>query len=261
MAGGRARAHCTALRRRLGRALPHGRAHLYAFPSETLDPARRHWRRAKRPRRSLVGACRLACRTSLAERHEKGHRGGLSRRHETGQKSMTTEIRHIVFDVGKVLVNWERDRPYREIIPDEAERRRFLEEICSMEWHQTLDEGAGIDDAIADLSARFPHEAERIRAYKSRWLDSIPSAIDGTVEILEALVAQGRDVTALTNFNQDLFRITREAYPFLDLFRGITVSGEQRLVKPDPAIFAHHAAAFGLEPAARSEARRVGRDG
>jgi 2-haloacid dehalogenase len=163
---------------------------------------------------------------------------------------MTTEIRHIVFDVGKVLVNWERDRPYREIIPDEAERRRFLEEICSMEWHQTLDEGAGIDDAIAELSAKFPHEAERIRTYKSRWLDSIPSAIDGTVEILEALVAQGRDVTALTNFNQDLFRITREAYPFLDLFRGITVSGEQRLVKPDPAIFAHHAEAFGLEPAA-----------
>ena len=163
---------------------------------------------------------------------------------------MTTEIRHIVFDVGKVLVNWERDRPYRDVIPDEAERRRFLEEICSMEWHQTLDEGAGIDDAIAKLSARFPHEAERIRAYKSRWLDSIPSAIDGTVEILEALVAQGRDVTALTNFNQDLFRITREAYPFLDLFRGITVSGEQRLVKPDPAIFAHHAEAFVLEPAA-----------
>jgi len=163
---------------------------------------------------------------------------------------MTTEIRHIVFDVGKVLVNWERDRPYRDVIPDEAERRRFLEEICSMEWHQTLDEGAGIDDAIAELSAKFPHEAERIRTYKSRWLDSIPSAIDGTVEILEALVAQGRDVTALTNFNQDLFRITREAYPFLDLFRGITVSGEQRLVKPDPAIFAHHAEAFGLAPAA-----------
>jgi HAD superfamily hydrolase (TIGR01509 family) len=163
---------------------------------------------------------------------------------------MTTEIRHIVFDVGKVLVNWERDRPYREVIPDEAERRRFLDKVCSMEWHQTLDEGAGIDDAIAELSAKFPHEAERIRIYKARWLDSIPSAIEGTVDILEALVAQGRDVTALTNFNQDLFRITREAYPFLDLFRGITVSGEQRLVKPDPAIFAHHAEAFGLEPVA-----------
>jgi 2-haloacid dehalogenase len=161
-----------------------------------------------------------------------------------------TEIRHIVFDIGNVLLLWERDRPYRELIPDEGERERFLREICSMEWHLTLDEGVGIDDALAALEDRFPHEAERIRSYKSRWLDTLPGAIDGTVQILEALVAQGRDVTALTNFNQDLFRLTVPAYPFLNLFRGITVSGEARMVKPDPAIYAHHAEAFGLEPAA-----------
>lgn len=160
------------------------------------------------------------------------------------------EIRHIVFDVGNVLILWERDRPYRELIPDEAERRRFLGEVCTMEWHLTLDDGVGIDDAIAGLVVRFPHEAELIRAYKSRWLDTIPGAIDGTVEILEALVAKGHDVTALSNFNQDLFRVTREAYPFLDLFRGVTVSGERKLVKPDPAIYAHHAEAFGLTPEA-----------
>jgi HAD superfamily hydrolase (TIGR01509 family) len=40
------------------------------------------------------------------------------------------------------------------------------------------------------------------------------------------------------------------AYPFLDRFRGITVSGERKLVKPDPAIYAHHAEAFGLAPSA-----------
>jgi 2-haloacid dehalogenase len=159
-------------------------------------------------------------------------------------------IRHIVFDIGKVLVQWERDRPYRELIPDSAERQRFLDEICTMEWHMSLDEGHGIDEAIEALSAKFPHEAERIRHYKERWLDSIPGPVEGTVEILEALIAQGWDVTALTNFNQDLFRVTQEAYPFLSSFRGITVSGEQRLVKPDPAIYAHHAQAFGLEPAA-----------
>ena len=160
------------------------------------------------------------------------------------------EIRHIVFDVGNVLVRWERDRPYRDIIPDEAERKRFLEEVCSMEWHITLDEGVGIDDAIRELTEKFPHEAERIAAYKSRWLDTIPEAIDGTVAILEALAAQKRDLTALTNFNQDLFRLTVPAYPFLKLFRGVTVSGEAKMVKPDPAIYAHHAQAFGLDPAA-----------
>jgi HAD superfamily hydrolase (TIGR01509 family) len=161
-----------------------------------------------------------------------------------------TEIRHIVFDIGKVLVQWERDRPYREVIPDPVERQRFLDEICTMEWHMALDEGTGIDEAIQTLSEKFPHEAERIGHYKSNWLASIPGPVEGTVEILEALIAQGRDVTALTNFNQDLFRTTQEAYPFLSSFRGITVSGEKRMVKPNPAIYAHHAEAFGLDPAA-----------
>jgi HAD superfamily hydrolase (TIGR01509 family) len=160
------------------------------------------------------------------------------------------KVRHIVFDVGNVLILWEREIPYRSLIPDEAERRRFLEEVCSMEWHSTLDAGAGVEDAISELSARFPHQAELIRAYRSRWLETIPGAIDGTVAILEALVAKGHDVTALTNFNQDLFRVTRERYPFLDLFRGVTVSGEARMIKPDPAIYTHHTQAFGLEPAA-----------
>lgn len=161
-----------------------------------------------------------------------------------------TSIRHIVFDIGNVLLLWDRDRPYRELIPDAEARRRFMDEICSMEWHMTLDEGVGIDDAIARMSEKFPAEAEFIRAYKTRWLDTLPAAIDGTVEILEALVDQGRDVTALTNFNQDLFRLTVPAFPFLERFRGVTVSGEQRLVKPDPRIYAHHAQSFALEPAA-----------
>jgi 2-haloacid dehalogenase len=129
-------------------------------------------------------------------------------------------IHHIVFDVGNVLLLWDRDRPYRELIPDEAERRRFMEEICTMEWHAGLDEGVGIDDAIAELSQKFPEAAAHISSYKSRWLDTLPGAIEGTVEILHGLVEKGHDVTALTNFNQDLFRLTVPAYPFLNLFRG-----------------------------------------
>lgn len=159
-------------------------------------------------------------------------------------------IRHIVFDIGNVLLPWERDRPYRDLILDPDERERFLREVCSMEWHLKLDEGQGIDEAIAAIVEEFPHEEARIRAYKTRWLETLPHPNRGTVAILEALIAQGRDVTALTNFNQDLFKLTVTAYPFLELFRGVTVSGEARMVKPDPRIYAHHAEAFGLDPAA-----------
>ncbi|SEP66746.1 2-haloacid dehalogenase [Faunimonas pinastri] len=160
------------------------------------------------------------------------------------------EIRHIVFDIGNVLLHWERERPYRRLIPDAVKRRHFLTEICSDAWHHRLDEGVPVDEAIAELVARHPEHEDLIRAYKTEWLEMLPGAIGGTVEILERLVADGRDVTALTNFNQDLFQITVPEYPFLRIFRGVTVSGEKRLIKPDPAIYEEHARAFGLEPSA-----------
>lgn len=161
-----------------------------------------------------------------------------------------SDIRHIVFDIGNVLVRWDRERAYRTLIPDPEERRRFLAEICSMEWHAALDAGCPVDEAIEALVARHGAHAPLIRAYRERWVETIPGPVPGTVEILEALLDAGRDVTALTNFNQDLFAVTVEAYPFLGRFRGVTVSGTERMVKPDPAIYARHAELWDLDPAA-----------
>ncbi len=160
------------------------------------------------------------------------------------------DIRHIVFDIGNVLLHWERDRPFRSRIPDEAARNAFLADICTPEWHLALDAGAPVDEAVTTLCARYPDHAPLIRAYRDAWLETIPGPVAGTTEILAALVEAGHDVTALTNFNQDLFEVTVAAYPFLKLFRGVTVSGLERMIKPDPAIYARHAEAFGLSPRA-----------
>ena len=54
---------------------------------------------------------------------------------------------------------------------------------------------------------------------------------------------------ALTNWSAETFALTRRepAYAFLDLFRGIFVSGELRLMKPEPAIFRHALSRIGRE--------------
>jgi 2-haloacid dehalogenase len=67
---------------------------------------------------------------------------------------------------------------------------------------------------------------------------------------MERLIEAGHDVTLLTNFAADTFAEARVRFPFLDRPRGVTVSGEIRAIKPDPAIFDHHARAFDLEPKA-----------
>lgn len=160
------------------------------------------------------------------------------------------EIRHVVFDLGQVLVRWDPEAPYRRLIPDEAERRRFLAEICNHDWNYEQDRGRTWREAEDLLIAEHPGKADLIRAYRANWHEMIPGAIEENVAILEALIARGVDVTALTNWAADTFDEIAERLTFFDWFRGVTVSGKVKLVKPDAAIYHHHVAAHGIDPAA-----------
>ena len=59
------------------------------------------------------------------------------------------EINHIVFDIGKVLIAYDTEIPYLRLIPDEAERRHFLTEICSPAWNIEQDRGRTWEEAEA----------------------------------------------------------------------------------------------------------------
>ncbi len=161
-----------------------------------------------------------------------------------------TEVRHIVFDIGKVLIHYDPELPFRRLIPDEAARRRFLAEVCTPQWNVEQDRGRPWPEAEALLIAAHPRDEELIRAFRRQWHEMVPHAHDGSVAILERLVAAGRDVTLLTNFAADTFAEARRRFAFLDLPRGATVSGEVGVIKPDAAIYRLHAEKFGLEPAA-----------
>ena len=78
----------------------------------------------------------------------------------------------------------------------------------------------------------------------------VPHHFADTLAVRDTLMARGYDVTALTNFAADTFDEARRMYPFLDRFRGITVSAHIGLMKPELAIYRHHEKAFGLDPAA-----------
>ncbi|UIJ71137.1 HAD family phosphatase [Aurantimonas sp. HBX-1] len=157
-------------------------------------------------------------------------------------------IDHIVFDIGKVLIHYDPQIPYRTIIPDEAERAFFLAEVCSHDWNLEQDRGRPWPDAEAEAIARHPDRDDDIRAFRRNWQLMVPHAHDGSVAIMRHLIAAGIDVTLLTNFASDTFREAQAKFPFLTETRGVTVSGDIRLIKPDAAIYHRHARDFGLEP-------------
>lgn len=161
-----------------------------------------------------------------------------------------SEIRHIVFDIGKVLIHYDPALPYRRLIPDEAQRRWFLDTVCTHDWNVEQDRGRAWADAEAVLIADFPEHEENIRGFRRNWHEMVPHAYDDSVAVMLGLIERGHDVTMLTNFAADTFAEARRRFDFLNRPRGVTVSGEVGLIKPDAAIYDRHAQDFGLEPAA-----------
>ncbi|MBA5776242.1 HAD family phosphatase [Stappia sp. F7233] len=144
----------------------------------------------------------------------------------------------VVFDIGNVLLEWDRRLLYRQIFASEEEVERFLAEVCPMDWHLEFDRGRSFADGIAERIALFPHYEAELLAYDSRWNDTIPGAIEGTVAILGELKAAGVPLYAITNFNRDKFDDAMERFPFLATsFIDTVVSGDERLIKPDPRIY------------------------
>jgi len=161
-----------------------------------------------------------------------------------------TEIRHIVLDVGRVLVHYDPHQAYYDLIPDLAERDEFLRVVCSNEWNLEQDRGRSWEDAEAEAIGRHPDKHELIRAFRRNWHKMVSHEYPESIAVFRALVANGHDVTLLTNFAKDTFREAQRRFPALAESRGVTVSGEVGVIKPDPAIYHRHTQSFGLTPSA-----------
>ena len=155
-----------------------------------------------------------------------------------------------VFDLGGVLIDWDPRYLYRKLLADEAAVEEFLATVCTPEWNAEQDRGRPFAEGVAELVERYPVHAAAITAYHERWTEMLGGDIAGTVELLDELRDTGVPLYALTNWSAETFGIARERYQFLEWFDGVLVSGEERMIKPDPAIFRLLLDRFGLDPGA-----------
>lgn len=154
----------------------------------------------------------------------------------------------VVFDIGNVLIPWNPRWLYRKMLPDEAAIERFLNEVEFTTWNAQHDAGQTFADGIARQGERFPHYRPLLQAYFDRFEETIGEPIAGTVSIARQLRAAGLRTLALTNFSNETFPRALRLYPFLNEFEGILVSGDERLMKPDPAIYKLLCSRYGVVP-------------
>jgi 2-haloacid dehalogenase len=152
----------------------------------------------------------------------------------------------VVFDVGNVLYGWDIGALYEKLIPDPARRAWFLTHVVTPEWHFQHDAGRPHAETTAELTAQFPDVADLIAAYVPRWLETIIGPVPGMHELVAELDDAGVPIFGITNFSAEFWDMFRPQAPLFDRFRDVVVSGAEKLVKPDPAIYRLARQRFGL---------------
>ncbi|WP_095011723.1 HAD family hydrolase [Tsuneonella mangrovi] len=159
-------------------------------------------------------------------------------------------VEAVVFDIGRVLVQWDMRALFAKLIDDPAELDWFLANVVTEQWHFQHDAGVSLSEMVPARKAEFPDHAHLIDAYATRFVETIPGPVPGMPQLVDALAVRGVPLYAITNFGAEFWEQFAPAFAPLRHMRDVVVSGREKLVKPDPAIFALAADRFGRDPGA-----------
>ena len=143
----------------------------------------------------------------------------------------------VVFDVGRVLFEWQLAALFEKLIDDRDELDWFLANVVTEEWHFEHDRGRALADMVPERIAQFPAYESHINAYATRFNETVPGPVPGSHTIVERLAAAGVPLFCLTNFGDEFWQLFRPTQPIFNHFADIIVSGVEKVAKPEPRIY------------------------
>ena len=158
-------------------------------------------------------------------------------------------MRNIIFDFGKVLVEFNPHLLYDSVFDGDVEKAEwFHHNITTPAFYDRLDRGDDFAECIRDLQALHPEYTKEIALYDTRYHDMVGNAMPGMTELLTELKAHGYGLYGLTIWSYKVYAVM-EKYPIFSLLDGSVISSEEHLIKPDLRIYQRLVDKFQLQPA------------
>jgi putative hydrolase of the HAD superfamily len=156
--------------------------------------------------------------------------------------------RNVIFDFGGVLIRWKPQEIIDNFYPDQASREALRELVFQHPDWLDLDAGRLLEeDAIARFAVRLGKPPGEMQALMEHVKESL-TPIEESLALVHDLAQRQVPLYGLSNMSTSVFAHLRQRYTHWDLFRGIVISGEIKLIKPDRAIFDHISQRYGLAP-------------
>ncbi len=157
------------------------------------------------------------------------------------------QIKNIVFDFGGVLIDWNPVYLYSKIFEDRAEMEYFLNNVCTYPWNVLQDAGRPVALATAEKQQEFPQYKDEIAMYYGRWAEMLVGEISENSRLVK-LLSKNYNTYGLTNWSAETIPVAMERYEFFNYLKGMVVSGDEKIVKPDPEIVLYFIGSIQYRP-------------
>lgn len=147
-------------------------------------------------------------------------------------------MKNIVFDLGRVLIDWKPRLAFRDHFDDPAEVVAWMQRADFHGWNRLQDGGRSLAEGLAAARAELGDDAAPLETYVQRFPLTIADPVAGTWDLIEQLDASEIALFAITNWSADNWPAALARYPRLGtIFRDIVVSGQVGMLKPEAGIY------------------------
>jgi putative hydrolase of the HAD superfamily len=146
-------------------------------------------------------------------------------------------VRNVIFDLGGVVFDWNPDAILESFYDDIDVRAAIKRELFQHPDWLLMDRGVYSEaDVIARLVERTGRRSLELRGLFGAVRSSLQPKRE-TVALIERLAQRQVPLYCLSNMPASTFSHLKDSHAFWPLFRGIVISGEIQMMKPEPEIF------------------------
>lgn len=157
-------------------------------------------------------------------------------------------INNIIFDLGRVLINWEPEK-YMKKVFDENTTSFLLEKIFNTNDWNLMDKGVIDEKTLWENKLnQYPEYKKEIEHMKNKVLDLL-TPIEENTKLLYILKEKGYNLYILSNFSKIAFQKVYEKYDFFKLFDGMIISSHVKSIKPEDEIYKILIEKYKINPA------------
>ena len=154
----------------------------------------------------------------------------------------------IIFDVGRVLVNWDYESYLKRFAFGPEKTKAIAAATFESPYWRQFDRGILTPEEIVkgfcSLAPEYTEEIKEVFAHCEETITPLPYAESW----VRSLKEKGYRLYILSNYSGDLFERTKEKMPFLPYMDGTLFSYTCHLTKPEPEIYQHLIQKFSLTP-------------